>query len=229
MQEVTRQDDHKICHRGRESNDHPPEWTFAWPGIGHVWQPDPIQLFGRPTDHNDRGHVCFIEGQRTSLDHGRSVDANEGLLGPHAGVGTAGKNGPSDGVGVGRGIHGGIVAMHFVPLTGRYCVVVLPDWLDPNTLRWLILGAMGLLVVAMLMIIRTIQRLAMRVVLLGILAGFGLSLWIQRSDLRDCVDTCECSLYGQDLQVDYDQLPRTMQDSIDANKSAFCGNVIRDG
>ena len=42
------------------------------------------------------------------------------------------------------------------------------------------------------------------VVLIGALAA---SLWLQRAHLQDCVDTCSCQLFGQDVTVPADANP----------------------
>ncbi|MFQ5558182.1 MAG: hypothetical protein ACE5GB_11840 [Acidimicrobiales bacterium] len=78
---------------------------------------------------------------------------------------------------------------------------MLPEWLDPDTLRWLILAAIAAIIVAMYVTARFIQRLVLRLVLFVVLAGLGLALWVQRTDLRDCVDTCSCSLFGQGVEI----------------------------
>lgn len=77
----------------------------------------------------------------------------------------------------------------------------MPDWLDSATLRWVILLAIAVVLVAMYMVVRFIQKVAMKSVLFLVLAGVGLSLWIQREDLQDCADTCSCSLYGSDVAI----------------------------
>ncbi len=77
----------------------------------------------------------------------------------------------------------------------------MPSDLDPDTLRWLILGAIALVLVAMFLVVRFVQRLMVKALLFGVLAVLGLSLWIQRDDLQDCADTCSCSLYGLDVEV----------------------------
>ncbi len=82
---------------------------------------------------------------------------------------------------------------------------MLPDWLDPDTLQWAILVAIAVLLYLMYVVARTIRRALTRFLLFILLAGVGLSLWIQRADLQDCVDTCSCSLYGQDVEIPADE------------------------
>ena len=77
----------------------------------------------------------------------------------------------------------------------------MPDWLDPDTLRWVLLALLVGVLVLMFVVVRFIQKLVLRTVLFLVLAGVGLSLWVQREDLGDCVDTCSCSLYGIDVEI----------------------------
>ncbi|MEM7141434.1 MAG: hypothetical protein AAF548_10425 [Actinomycetota bacterium] len=83
----------------------------------------------------------------------------------------------------------------------------LPDWLDPELLQWIILVVIAVLLYLMYVVVRFIQKLVLKVTLFVLLAGIGLSLWVQRSDLQDCARTCECSLYGQDVEIPWEQLP----------------------
>ncbi len=82
---------------------------------------------------------------------------------------------------------------------------MLPDWIDPEMLQWIILAAIALLFYSMFLVARFIQKAIMKFVLFVILAGIGLSLWIQREELENCVDTCECSLYGAEVQIPDDR------------------------
>ncbi len=81
----------------------------------------------------------------------------------------------------------------------------MPSWLDPDTLRWVILVAIAVVLVVMFMVVRFVQKLVVKVAMFAVLAGLGLSLWIQRDDLQDCADTCACSLYGQDVEIPDDR------------------------
>ncbi|MBT5579908.1 MAG: hypothetical protein HOH36_10170 [Acidimicrobiaceae bacterium] len=84
---------------------------------------------------------------------------------------------------------------------------MLPDWLDPQTLQWAILVVIAVLLYLMYVVARTVRRALTRFLLFILLAGLGLSLWVQRDDLQNCVDTCSCSLYGQDVEIPEDRRP----------------------
>lgn len=90
-------------------------------------------------------------------------------------------------------------------------LAALPDWLDPVLLQWIILVVLAVLLYLMYVVVRFVQRIVVKVTLLLLLAGVGLSLWVQRTDLEDCARTCECSLYGQDVEVPWEQLPKDVR------------------
>jgi TRAP-type uncharacterized transport system fused permease subunit len=94
-------------------------------------------------------------------------------------------------------------------------VAALPDWLDPNLLQWVILVAIVVLLYLMYVVVRFVQRAVIKIVLFALLAGIGVSLWVQRTDLQDCARTCECSLYGQTVDVPWDQLPEDVRVRLD--------------
>ena len=83
----------------------------------------------------------------------------------------------------------------------------LPDWVDPEMLRWIILVVIAVLLYAMYVVTRFVRHLVVKVILFSLLAGLGLSLWIQREDLQNCAQVCECRLYGQEIVVPLDRCP----------------------
>ena len=83
----------------------------------------------------------------------------------------------------------------------------MPDWLDADRLQWIILIVLAVVLYAMYVVTRFIRHLVMKVIVFIVLAGFGLSLWIQRADLQDCVDTCTCSIFGQDVVIPEERRP----------------------
>ncbi len=103
---------------------------------------------------------------------------------------------------------------------------MLPEWLDAQMLQWVILAALGLLGLTTIMILRFIRRIVFKTVLLAVIAGVGLSLWAQRSDLSDCVQTCECSIYGRVVQVDVSELPKSIQDRLAAGDPTACNQGV---
>lgn len=84
---------------------------------------------------------------------------------------------------------------------------MLPEWLTAERLQWIILVALALNLYAMYLVAKLVRKAITKFLLFVVLAGLGLSLWIQREDLRDCVDTCECTLYGEDVVIPEERRP----------------------
>jgi len=78
---------------------------------------------------------------------------------------------------------------------------MLPKSLDPDTLRTIGIGALVVLVFGAFIVLRFVQKMVLRVVLLGLLAGLGVFVWWERDNLRHCVPTCSCSVAGYTVQV----------------------------
>jgi hypothetical protein len=81
---------------------------------------------------------------------------------------------------------------------------VLPETFDPELLRNVAIGGLVLVVVIAFLVMRFIQKMVLRVVLLGALFGLGLYVWGQRQELQDCVPTCQCSFLGFDVHIPAD-------------------------
>jgi len=78
---------------------------------------------------------------------------------------------------------------------------VLPDWLDPATLRDVVLGILMGLGVIVLLVLRFIQKILLKVVLVGLLAGLGAVMYVERDALADCSARCSCEFLGFDVDV----------------------------
>lgn len=90
-------------------------------------------------------------------------------------------------------------------------LAALPDWLDPELLQWIILVVLAVMLYLMYVVVRFVQKAVLKLVLFGLLAGIGISLWVQRTDLENCARSCECSLYGQTVEVPWEQLPEDVR------------------
>lgn len=86
-------------------------------------------------------------------------------------------------------------------------LAALPEWLDPQLLTWILLVVIAVVIYLMYVVVRFVQRLTLKVALFVALAGVGLSLWAQRADLDSCARSCECRLYGQTVEIPWEQLP----------------------
>ena len=97
----------------------------------------------------------------------------------------------------------------------------LPGWLDPELLQWILVVALAVVAYLLFVVLRFVRRLVAKLVLLIALVGLGVSLWAQRADLQDCAVTCECSLYGQEVVIPFEELPEDLR-TLDANGEALC-------
>ena len=79
---------------------------------------------------------------------------------------------------------------------------MLPESLEPDTLR--AMGAatlIGIVIIAAL-VLYTVQRMVMRVVVVGLLIGVGVFVWYERDSLSDCgPPTCDCKVLNWDVHT----------------------------
>lgn len=97
----------------------------------------------------------------------------------------------------------------------------LPSWLDPRLLQWIIVVVLVVLAYLLYVVLRFVRRLVAKIILVIILGVLGVSLWVQRSDLQDCVRTCECSLFGQEVVIPVDQIPEELR-TINPDNTPGC-------
>ena len=87
-------------------------------------------------------------------------------------------------------------------------LVDLPAWADPDRLRSAAMIGIVVAVVLLVVAARLLRRLAVRVVVVVALAAMAIGLWDQRVELGTCAATCDCSLFGQQVEVPLDLNPR---------------------
>jgi hypothetical protein len=75
------------------------------------------------------------------------------------------------------------------------------DALDADQLETVIIGLMVVCAIALVFVLRTMQKVGTRVVLSVALIAIGGGLWTQRQALQDCAGQCECRVFGQDVEV----------------------------
>jgi hypothetical protein len=88
----------------------------------------------------------------------------------------------------------------------------LPSFITSDNLPWLIVAAIVVLVALALLVANFVRSLALRIALLGVIGLAVLALWVQRAELADCQDTCECRLFGQDVHVPESANPTCSQE-----------------
>ncbi len=81
------------------------------------------------------------------------------------------------------------------------------DWVDAESLQAIILGAIVALGVLAVLVMKVVRKLLLRLLLVVLIGALAASLWFQRADLQDCVETCSCKLFGQEVAVPADANP----------------------
>ena len=81
------------------------------------------------------------------------------------------------------------------------------EWVDAESLQDIIVGAIVVLGFLAVLVMWGVRRLLLRLVLIVLIGALAASLWMQRADLRDCVETCSCQLFGQDVTIPADANP----------------------
>lgn len=72
-----------------------------------------------------------------------------------------------------------------------------PAWFADNLAQI----AIGTLLVLTLLVIRLVQKAAMRAALLGVIAVVALFVYVNRAPLEACAKTCTCEIAGQEITV----------------------------
>jgi hypothetical protein len=76
-----------------------------------------------------------------------------------------------------------------------------PDTVDADQVETAIVALLVACALGMVLVLRTVQKVATRMLLIGILFVVGVGLWWQREELQDCQDQCTCRVFGQDVVV----------------------------
>lgn len=72
-----------------------------------------------------------------------------------------------------------------------------PAWFSDNLTQI----AVGTLLVLTFVVLRMVQKLALRVMLLTLIALVALFVYVNRAPLKACANTCECEIGGRQLTV----------------------------
>ena len=78
---------------------------------------------------------------------------------------------------------------------------VAPEWLDAENLNIALYAGMGSLVLAALLTLRLIRRMALKLIVAMMFLGAAAVLGLQWGSLRDCQETCSCEVLGRTVSV----------------------------
>jgi len=85
----------------------------------------------------------------------------------------------------------------------------LPEWLSPEISENLSIVALVILGILLLLVLRFISKVILKFAFIVIIAALALGVWSEKSELSGCINTCDCEIFGQKLQ-------------IPPNKNPFC-------
>ncbi len=72
-----------------------------------------------------------------------------------------------------------------------------PAWFADNVAQISLVTLLGLTV----LVVRMVQKLSLRLVLLGLIAAVGLFVYVNREPLKACARTCECQIADRAIDV----------------------------
>ena len=79
---------------------------------------------------------------------------------------------------------------------------MLPKSLDPDALRRVAAFIIIILVMVAGLVLWIVQKMVMRVIVLGLLIGIGVFVWYERDSLKDCgPPSCSCKLLNWDVHT----------------------------
>lgn len=79
---------------------------------------------------------------------------------------------------------------------------MLPKSLDPDSLQAIGAATLVAIVIIAGLVMWTVQKMVMRVVMVGLLVGLGVFVWYERDELRDCgPPNCDCKVAGFDVHT----------------------------
>ncbi len=84
---------------------------------------------------------------------------------------------------------------------------MLPAWIDAETLRWIILISIVVLIVFMFWVARAIRKSFVRITVMVLISALGFGLWVQQDGLADCAKDCSCSLFGMSVEIPSNRIP----------------------
>lgn len=65
----------------------------------------------------------------------------------------------------------------------------------------MVVGSLVTLVVIAGLVMRFVRKMLLRLALLAAVFAIAASLWFQRGELRECLDTCSCTLFAQQVTI----------------------------
>ena len=77
----------------------------------------------------------------------------------------------------------------------------VPSWADTETMKWLLIAGGIFLLLCVWPVVKFVQALVAKVLVVALLVALAVAFWLQRTALADCAQTCECSVFGIEVEI----------------------------
>jgi hypothetical protein len=83
----------------------------------------------------------------------------------------------------------------------------LPEWFSLETSKNLTIVALVLLGILLLLVLRFISKIVIKFSVIIIILALAFGIWNERSELSGCINTCDCEIFGQRIQIPLNRNP----------------------
>ena len=83
----------------------------------------------------------------------------------------------------------------------------LPEWLSPEISKNLSIVALVILGILLLLVLRFISKVILKFAFIVIIVALALGVWSEKSELSGCINTCDCEIFGQRIQIPLNKNP----------------------
>ena len=77
----------------------------------------------------------------------------------------------------------------------------LPDWISPEIIENLGIVVLVVLGILLFLVLRFISKLLVKFAFIVIIFALAFGVWSERADLSECINTCDCKIFGQKLHI----------------------------
>lgn len=100
----------------------------------------------------------------------------------------------------------------------------MPEWLDAERLAQLSMGLMFVLAIGALLVAKVVKAIVTKTIYLVLIALAIFAVWTQRDSLKECQETCSCSLFGREVTVPDN--PACGEDALTLDLSTIVASLL---
>ena len=90
-------------------------------------------------------------------------------------------------------------------------ILATPSWFNVDNVKNIAIGALAGLAGVTFLIVRFVQKMALKIGMAVVCVGLGVAVYTQRANLNDCAQKCKCTVFGQDVKLTGDALTLCQQ------------------